>query len=134
MLISDFRLNAVWPWFAATASGVLLALCFAPWNLTPLAWVALGPMICAVWFSRETARPGLRAAQLGYVAGLMFFTAVFYWLGALAAFAWVAHEWVRGWLFSGFGWNALGVTLHADLPMIQIADITGAAGLSWPEV
>ena len=166
---------------------MLLALCFAPWKLTPLAWVALGPLICAVWFSREAVRPGLRAAQLGYVAGLVFFTMVFYWLsalavlfaepwlytlplllalmlgcyvafwawflarilapasgqrlfrnswsnlatGALAAAAWVAHEWVRGWLFSGIGWNDIGVTLHGDLPMIQIADITGAAGLSW---
>ncbi len=177
-----------WPWLAAASSGVLLALCFAPWNVTPLAWVALTPLICAVWFSRESGRrPGLRAALLGYVAGLVFFTMVFYWLGALAplfaepwlyalplllalilgcyfafwawflarvlavtsaqrlfpnswsnlltgalaAAAWITHEWVRGWLFSGFGWNNLGVTQHADLPMIQIADITGAAGLSW---
>ena len=178
----------LWPWLAAAASGVLLALCFAPWKITPLAWVALAPLICAVWFSREPARrPGLRAALLGYVAGLVFFTMVFYWLGALAplfaqpwlyalplllallfggyfafwawflarvlaatqerrsfpnswrnlatgalaAAAWIAHEWVRGWLFGGFGWNTLGVTLHADLPIIQIAEITGAAGLSW---
>ncbi len=151
-------------------------------------WVALAPLICAIWFSPPPAkRPGLRAAQLGYVAGLVFFTAVFYWLGALAplfespwlytlplllalifgfyfafwawflarilapdadwrmfrnswsnlatgalaATAWITHEWVRGWLFSGFGWNNLGVALHADLPMIQIADLTGVAGLSW---
>ncbi len=177
-----------WPWLAAAASGVLLALCFAPWGFTPLAWVALTPLICAVWFSRESGRrPGLRAALLGYVAGIVFFTMVFYWLGslavlfaepwlyalplllalifgcyfafwawflarvlavtnaqrlfpnswsnlatgALAASAWITHEWVRGWLFSGFGWNNLGVTQHADLPMIQIADLTGAAGLSW---
>ncbi len=169
-------------------SGALLALCFAPWDFAPLAWVALAPLICAVWFSRENGkRPGLRAASLGYVAGLVFFTAVFYWLGALAplfaepwlyalplllalifgcyfafwtwflarilapvperrmfrnswsnlatgalaATAWIAQEWVRGWLFSGFGWNDLGVALHADLPMIQIADLTGVAGLSW---
>ena len=62
----------------------MLTLCYAPWKITPLVWVALVPLICAVWFSRETARPALRAAQLGYVAGLVFFTAVFYWLGALA--------------------------------------------------
>ena len=181
-------MKAVWPWFASASSGALLALCFAPWNITPLVWVALGPLICAVWFSREAGRrPGLRAALLGYVAGFVFFAMVFYWLGslavlfeerwlyalplllallfgfyfafwawflarilapdperrmfrnswsnlatgALAATAWISHEWVRGWLFSGFGWNNIGVALHADLPMIQIADITGAAGLSW---
>ncbi len=52
-------------------------------------------------------------------------------IGALGASAWVAQEWVRGWLFTGFGWNNLGVALHDDLAMIQIADHTGVAGLSW---
>ena len=50
---------------------------------------------------------------------------------ALGASAWVALEWVRGWLFGGFGWNGLGVALHRDLAMIQIADLTGVWGLSW---
>ena len=180
--------TSFWPWLAAASSGALLTLCFAPWNITPLVWIALAPLLCAIWFSRESGRrPGLRAGLLGYVAGLVFFTSVFYWLGALAplfdepwlyalpfllalifgfyfafwawflarilapdpeqrmfrnswsnlatgalaATAWITHEWVRGWLFSGFGWNNLGVALHADLPMIQIADLTGVAGLSW---
>lgn len=52
-------------------------------------------------------------------------------LGALGASAWVAHEWVRERLFGGFGWNPLGVALHRDLAMIQIAEITGTPGLSW---
>jgi apolipoprotein N-acyltransferase len=52
-------------------------------------------------------------------------------LGALAACAWTTLEWVRGWMLSGFGWNGLGVALHRDLPMIQIAEFTGVLGLSW---
>ena len=52
-------------------------------------------------------------------------------LGALGASAWVAHEWVRERLFGGFGWNPLGVALHRDLAMIQIAETTGTPGLSW---
>jgi apolipoprotein N-acyltransferase len=52
-------------------------------------------------------------------------------LGALGASAWVAHEWVRERLFGGFGWNPLGVALHRDLAMIQIAEVTGTPGLSW---
>ena len=52
-------------------------------------------------------------------------------LGALGASAWVAHEWVRERLFGGFGWNPLGVALHGDLAMIQIAEFTGTPGLSW---
>ena len=50
---------------------------------------------------------------------------------AAGAGAWVAHEWVRERLFGGFGWNNLGVALHRDLPMIQIADLTGVPGLSF---
>ena len=29
--------------------------------------------------------------------------------------AWTTHEWVRGWVFSGWGWNGLGVALHGTL-------------------
>ena len=177
-------ITRMWPGLAAASSGALLALAFAPWDITPLVWVALTPLICAVWFSPSN---GWRAARLGYVAGLVFFAAAFYWLGALgalfqqpllyglplllalymalyfafwtwflhrvlaprpeqrlfpnsatnlvtgalAACAWIVHEWVRGWMFSGFGWNSLAVALHRDLPMIQIAEFTGVAGPSW---
>src|SRR5204862_221499 len=48
----------------------------------------------------------------------------------IAACAWSTHEWVRGWLFSGFGWNGLGVALHAQFPMIQIAEFTGVVGMA----
>ena len=194
-----------WPWLAAIASGGLLAWSFPPADQGWLAWFALTPLVCAVWFGGEPLAfgvwrlkfgvpadrsgtvetpnaKGLRSAALGYVAGLTFFTATFGWLGelaplfanpwlralplllalylglylafwawflawikppdflrpgrnlacgALVAAAWVAQEWVRGWLFSGFGWNALGVALHGDLAMIQIVAFTGVPGLSW---
>lgn len=51
--------------------------------------------------------------------------------GFLAAAAWVALEYLRGHVFTGFGWNALGIALHANIPLIQIAEITGPAGLSF---
>ena len=180
-------LDRLWPWFAAALSGALLALCFAPWDQSWLCWTALTPLVCAVWFGPKPARRvGLRAALLGYVAGIVFFTLTFHWLGSLAelfenpwmrgipallslylalffafwawqlhrlipdagpapflrsrrnlltaflaASGWVAHEWIRGWLFSGFGWDGLGVALHRELPMIQIVDVTGVLGLSF---
>ncbi len=34
-------------------------------------------------------------------------------------------------MFSGWGWNGLGVALHKILPIIQIAEYTGVAGLSF---
>ena len=208
-----------WPWLAAILSGILCTACFPPFNQTWLCWIALTPLIAAVWFSgKNSKRRWLRDLLLGYVAGVVFFTAAFSWLGALGtlfenfwlhglslllsiylglnfafwswfcgllrrpvvatvsaadatahpvankwsamleragrpaplpktpwvrstsnlrlafllACAWVAHEWVRGWLFTGFGWNGLGVTLHANWPLIQIAEVTGVGGYrSW---
>jgi apolipoprotein N-acyltransferase len=176
-------LKKSWPWLAAIATGLLGAACFAPFNQSWLCWVALTPLIVAIWFSGEDSkRRWLRNLLLGYLAGIVFFTATFSWLGALgdlyqsfflhglsfllsiylgmhfafwawfvgflkpktfttswrnllvaffAAAAWATHEWVRGWLFSGFGWNGLGVALHAQFPLIQIAEFTGVVGISF---
>jgi apolipoprotein N-acyltransferase len=208
----------LWPWLAAIASGLLCTACFAPVNQSWLCWIALTPLIAAIWFSGENSRrKWLRDLLLGYVAGIVFFTGAFSWLGALGslfenlflhglslllsiylglnfafwswlvglirpveaplsgvsaanerqktkwdemlsragesaaaapsspwlrsttnlrlafclACAWVTHEWIRSWLFSGFGWNGLGIALHANWPVIQIAEFTGVAGLSF---
>lgn len=198
-------LVATWPWLAAVCSGVLYALCFAPFNLTWFCWIALTPLIGAIWFSGTGSRyPGFRSLLLGYVAGLTFFWIVFFWLTTVTvlgwfvlqfymaiyfaiwawfcdllrprapntshapaaskwdqmlvqartaapppvqspwtkstsnlrlafilAASWTALEWLRGWVFSGFGWNGLGVALHDNWPLIQIAELTGVAGLSF---
>jgi len=191
-----------WPWVAAICSGLLYAACFAPFDFTWLCWIALTPLMAAVWFSGTGSRHRwLRNLLLGYVAGLTFFWTVFSWLttvsglgwfvlqfymaiyfalwawfcglvqpperkteshstkwdrmlaqarsGAtpsrspwikstnnlllafLVATAWVTQEWIRGWMFTGFGWNGLGVALHDTWPLIQIAEFTGVAGLSF---
>jgi apolipoprotein N-acyltransferase len=189
-----------WPWAAAVLSGVLLSLSFAPADIGGLAFVALVPLLMAVWIPQGGKWRGLRCLVLGYVTGLVFFTTTFWWLSELAplfhspglnslplllaselslspavwawlagwiagahframprpdplapferpvllqssrnlgiaifcAAAWVALEWVRGWLiFSGFGWNALGVAMHRDLALIQIAEFTGVGGISF---
>jgi len=49
----------------------------------------------------------------------------------LNAAAWSACEWLRGTLFSGFGWNGLGVPLISELALVQSADIVGINGLSF---
>jgi apolipoprotein N-acyltransferase len=198
-------LVAAWPWFAAVCSGLLYALCFAPFNLTWFCWIALTPLIAAIWFSGTESRPRwIRSLLLGYVAGLTFFWIVFSWLTTVTvlgwfvlqfymaiyfaiwawfcdlvrprapnkrqphasskwdqllaqarsaapppvqspwtkstsnlrlafmlASAWTTLEWLRGWVFSGFGWNGLGVALHDNWPLIQITELTGVAGLSF---
>jgi apolipoprotein N-acyltransferase len=192
---SGHTLLALWPWACAALSGFLLALCYPGWDQGWLVWLALTPLIAAVWLfptpsnpsspSRPSRPPWLRHALLGYVAGLVFFPITFYWLGSplaalfqnpwliclpvllatflalyfafwawfigllprgdtrflsssrnlliafLAASAWVAQEWTRGWLFGGFGWNGLGVALHQNIALIQVADLTGLPGLSF---
>jgi len=44
---------------------------------------------------------------------------------------WVLLEYVRGHLFTGFPWALLGYSQYLNLPIIQIADITGAWGVSF---
>ncbi|HUF61455.1 MAG TPA: apolipoprotein N-acyltransferase [Verrucomicrobiales bacterium] len=49
----------------------------------------------------------------------------------LTAAVWTALEWLRGWLFTGFGWNGLAVALYRKLAVIQAADLVGVTGLSF---
>jgi len=216
----------LWPWLAAIATGLLCAGCFAPFNYDWLCWIALTPLLAAIWFSGgDSKRRWLRDLLLGYVAGLAFFWVVFSWLytvtvpgmilvgiymacyfaawswlggllrpglrkvrekpvegvdavsrrlnekyaaehgplpeimtssgseispgsparrspwlssinnlrlAFLLAAAWVAHEYLRGSIvLSGWSWNSMGSALHAKLVVIQIAEYTGVAGLSF---
>lgn len=45
--------------------------------------------------------------------------------------AWALLEFLRNVLLSGFGWNLLAHTQWNRLPLIQIADLTGAHGVSF---
>ncbi|HKP94057.1 MAG TPA: apolipoprotein N-acyltransferase [Chthoniobacterales bacterium] len=229
------KVLGLWPWLAAVVSGLLYAACFAPFNYDWLCWIALIPLLAAIWFSgQRSKRRWARDILLGYVAGLSFFWTVFSWLqtvtvpgwllvgaymslylalwswlcgllrprprplrerpiegleavnrrlnekyavrrvssepavgaalsGAaddasaerrgysaevdrrspwlssinnlrlalLLAAAWVGQEWLRSIVFSGWGWNTLGHALHRQLVLIQIAEFTGVAGLSF---
>ncbi len=49
----------------------------------------------------------------------------------LCAAAWVACEWLRGIVFTGFGWNGLGVALWTNKSLIQSAEFVGVTGLSF---
>lgn len=53
------------------------------------------------------------------------------WFAFLGAAAWTGLEWLRGWMFTGFGWNTLGSSMHANLPFIQVAEWTGVGGLTF---
>jgi apolipoprotein N-acyltransferase len=51
------------------------------------------------------------------------------WLGVLPAL-WVLVEWLRGWLFTGFGWLAAGYT-QTDSWLMGYAPVLGILGMSW---
>jgi apolipoprotein N-acyltransferase len=165
---------------AAIASGLLVAVLFPPFGLAPLVWVALLPLIAALWSVRGK-RPAWQGFGLGWLAGTVSFAVQFNWLavvspigavvlplylglywGAFGAFAasignpwrdradrgalgdclrslrfgfchaavWAGLELLRGWLFTGFGWNSLGVAFHAMPVIAQAADLLGATGLA----
>ncbi|MDQ2919038.1 MAG: hypothetical protein M3R10_04085, partial [Verrucomicrobiota bacterium] len=83
------RALRLWPWLAAITSGVLYRLCFAPNDQAWLCWMALTPLLCAVWFSGyESKRRWLRDLSLGYVAGVTFFWCVFSWLTTVTTLGW----------------------------------------------
>jgi len=49
----------------------------------------------------------------------------------LGASAWVVTEWLRGVVFTGFGWNSLGVSQGDLLLIAQVADLGGVLLVSW---
>lgn len=75
------------------------------------AYLALYPALTALIVRWSVERAGL--------AGL-----------ALAPFAWVATEYLRGTLFGGFPWVPLGNSQVALLPVAQVASVAGVWGLS----
>jgi apolipoprotein N-acyltransferase len=194
-----FTIARLWPWLAAAISGLLLALCFPPYDLGGLAFVGLAPLLAALWLSPRRRRHGWYLFRLGYVTGFVYFSMTFAWLGSLGplfeanalrflslylalylalfvalwawftgwiagrhfetipapdplapferpplllstrnlglgvliAAAWTALEWMRGLGALSFGWNPLGVALHKELALIQIAEYTSVYGLSF---
>lgn len=115
-------------------SGLVFFSCAAFW-LTTLTWP--GYILLVLYFSF-------------YFAGWAVFAGLLpaknpdsdtaqAWLGslhnlrvcALGAAGWTAMEWLRGVIFPAFGWNGLGIAQHANIPLIQIADVTGVGGISF---
>ncbi len=81
------------------------------------------------WFTHRFAQPRIKTLTKDTWQGSMLHSLV---CAFLTAAAWVACEWLRSTtVFTGFGWNGLGVAMHRNLPMIQAADLVGVMGLSF---
>jgi apolipoprotein N-acyltransferase len=74
------------------------------------AYLALFPALAAWITARTPARPALR------------FVAVF-------PAAWVFAEWVRGWMFTGFPWLAIGYAQSPGGPLSAFAPVLGVYGV-----
>ncbi len=81
------------------------------------------------WFVARFARPDVtRLTQGTWQAS----TAESLRCAFLAAAAWAGCEWLRSTtVFTGFGWNGLGVGMHGNVTLIQGADVVGVLGLSF---
>src|SRR5262245_41367063 len=92
-------------WLAAILSVLLYAACFAPFNLTWFCWIAVTPLIAAIWFSGTRSRYAwLRSLLLGYVAGLTFFWIVFSWLTTVTVLGWFVLEFYMAIYFATWAW------------------------------
>jgi apolipoprotein N-acyltransferase len=56
------------------------------------------------------------------------------WCMAAIPCVWVAAEYCRGFLLTGFPWALAGYSQYLNLPAIQISDITGVWGVSFAVV
>lgn len=87
------------------------------WWALPLSAAGL-PIVLAFFGGAAT----LAAWALGRRGGLA--------RGVLFAVAWTVCEWLRGHLFTGFPWNAIGYGWVDVGPVLQLASVTGIYGLS----
>ena len=102
------------------------------WWIVRLSEVA-GPMAVVGWFVL-CAYLALYFGAFGWVLAtaekkweqLPFFRSLFF-----APALWVALEYARSYLLSGFGWNLLAYSQAPWLALIQLAEVTGAWGVSF---
>lgn len=98
------------------------------WQAPLLGWMAVAALAAvvalfwatALWLANCLLRRASGAALPGR-------------LGAIIAVAalWVIVEWGRGWLFGGFPWLTLDISQWQRPVFLQIASLTGGAGISF---
>ncbi len=137
---------ANWGWLAWVALAPLLLLIQSPrsrlsiylsawaggflfWLLS-IYWVSLTDS--EAWLAWVVMALALSAWWPGFLALARFAVLRQKWPLMLAApLLWVGLEFVRAHILTGFAWYYVGHTQHQSLPVIQIADITGALGVSF---
>jgi len=67
-------------------------------------------------------------AFLAVCSRLSYGSRLFPWT---AASLWVLLEWAQTWVITGFPWELVGYSQYRNLPLIQIASVTGVYGVSF---
>jgi apolipoprotein N-acyltransferase len=94
------QVPAVLRWSGAVLTGVALDFSFPGWNQSWLAWIALAPLLAAIWLPAPEPRDPARSKWtrwlfqpgpflLGYTAGATFFLLTFHWLIEVTGLGWV---------------------------------------------
>ncbi len=121
-------------WIFAGVSGILLLLSFPSFNLFPLAWISLIPLLIAL----QSTSSWKSAFLHGYLTGAIFFFGLIYWIALLYPFANIfltafAYLLLAGYLAMYAGiFSALlhGLPWKSGLPFIFIAPVIWT-GLEW---
>lgn len=106
----QFHWFGVVSWLAAVIIPLYLALY----------WAAFGALVSAWAQPRHDAEERSSLECVLHSLRIAFCTAA----------VWAGLEWLRSWLFTGFGWNPIGVAFHQNPVMAQSADLLGVVGLS----
>ncbi len=121
-----------WAWLGGFVFWVLTLSWFpaiikneGPWPLVVLGQVALSAW-CAVFLGVFAAASARVWRWAGPVSGWRRVVAV----AAADPLVWAGTEYARGWLFSGFAWNFLGVSQVNNVSLIQIASVAGVYAVS----
>ena len=121
-----------WAWLGGFVFWVLTLSWFpaiikneGPWPLVLLGQGALSAW-CALFFGLYAAASSRVWRWAGPQPGWRRVVAA----GAADPLVWAGLEYARGWLFSGFAWNFLGVSQVGNVPLIQVSSVAGVYAVS----
>lgn len=102
-------LAVLWPFLVAALGGVLLGLCFAPWNWSDLVWLAPVCWLSALWLGVGERRCKRKGLAIGMVAGVAFWALNLKWLSVVTGPAYLVLAIYLALFFGFFGLFASSV-------------------------
>ncbi|BDS07860.1 apolipoprotein N-acyltransferase [Oceaniferula spumae] len=140
-----WAINLKWLWtvsgLGAMVMAAFLACYFGLWGMIAVSfgnpWRKRAPKADqlvkggAIQQKIAAKQSGKKSGLLGGVLDDSFLSLKFAFINGAA---WVGCEWLRGWLFTGFSWNGLGVAFHDTPVLAQAADLVGVTGLAFMPV